>query len=294
MFTDCPSCRRQFRLRADQLSAAVGLVQCGFCGRQFNALERLHDSPLPPSPVTADADVDTRMTSDDESWFDIHESGNGEPEKKETFASGDGNTDNGAEDKQQPETGESSAAAPEWQREHDETVPPEWLLEEAPRSGRRFRFVWVTGIFVLLAALLVQLAWFHRDRLLLEYPQLLPWARQVCEHFQCELIRHRDLSSIEVVNRDVRDHPRYRDALLVNATVSNRSQDLQPFPVVQLNLYDTAGKIIAYRRFRPDEYLDESIDIEGGMLPDRPVHIVLEVTGPTQGAVSFEFRFLQQ
>ena len=97
-----------------------------------------------------------------------------------------------------------------------------------------------------------------------------------------------------MVNRDVRDHPRYSDALLVNATISNRSAEVQPFPVVQLSLFDTAGRIIGARRFTPEEYLDESIDMERGMLPDKPVHIVLEVTGPTEGAVSFEFRFLRQ
>lgn len=299
MFTDCPSCRRQLRLRADQLSAAGGLVQCGFCGRQFNALERLRDRPLPRSSTTADTGIDAGESAGDEPWFDIPASGNGEPagRARVTGAEKTGHGQTGP--RLQPEQrGEANAdVSPDTPRQmegHSETMPPEWLLEDEPRSGRRFRFVWLTGVFLLLLVLAAQLAWFQRDRLLQEYPWMLPWAQKVCERFQCELLRHRDLSAIEVVNRDVRDHPRYRDALLVNATISNQSQDLQSFPVVQLNLYDTSGKIIAYRRFRPDEYLDKSIDIEGGMRPGKPVHIVLEVAGPAEGAVSFEFRFLQQ
>jgi len=46
MFTNCPTCARQFRIRASQLATAEGFVQCGFCGKQFNALERLYDKPL--------------------------------------------------------------------------------------------------------------------------------------------------------------------------------------------------------------------------------------------------------
>jgi len=56
-------------------------------------------------------------------------------------------------------------------------------------------------------------------------------------------------------------------------------------------LFDTSGRQVAYRDFRPDEYLDESIDIDTGMAPQKPVHFVLEVTGATALAVSFEFAF---
>ena len=80
--------------------------------------------------------------------------------------------------------------------------------------------------------------------------------------------------------------------MLVNATMANRSERTQPFPGIQFSLFDTNGAMIASREFSPDEYLDKSISIDRGMTPERPVHFVLEVTGPVEGAVSFEFRFL--
>ena len=46
MYTTCPSCVRQYRIRAKQLSIAAGVVRCGYCGEQFNALVRLSDEPL--------------------------------------------------------------------------------------------------------------------------------------------------------------------------------------------------------------------------------------------------------
>ena len=87
-------------------------------------------------------------------------------------------------------------------------------------------------------------------------------------------------------------HPQYDDTLLVNATISNRSGRVQPYPRIQLALFDTNGRVIASRKFKPEEYLDNSINIEDGMPVEQPVHFVLELTGPTRTAVSFEFRFL--
>ena len=92
--------------------------------------------------------------------------------------------------------------------------------------------------------------------------------------------------------RDVREHPQYRDALLVNATIVNAAPDAAPFPVIELSLHDATGKIFGARLFQPSEYLDGSIAIEEGMPPDRPVTIVMELGGDAHAAVSFEFRFL--
>ncbi|NNE38838.1 MAG: hypothetical protein HKN08_11080, partial [Gammaproteobacteria bacterium] len=44
--------------------------------------------------------------------------------------------------------------------------------------------------------------------------------------------------------------------------------------------------------FKPNEYLDETINIEDGMPVNIPVHIILELTGSTSAAVSFEFNFI--
>ena len=92
--------------------------------------------------------------------------------------------------------------------------------------------------------------------------------------------------------RDVRDHPRYRDALLVNATMINQAPLPQPFPVLELSLYGQTGAVLGVRRFQPEEYLDESIDPAAGMPPERLVFVVLELATPAGEAVSFEFSFL--
>jgi predicted Zn finger-like uncharacterized protein len=170
-----------------------------------------------------------------------------------------------------------------------------FLLEETPAKSRwswLLPVFWTTGTLVALVVIIAQLAWFNRDKVLLEYPELLPYAKQICKEFDCQLIRQKDVNKIKLVNRDVRLHPTYQDTLLVNAAMENELPIRQPYPRVQLTLFDTSGSLLGYREFVPDDYLDSSIEVEKGMPVDSPVYFVLEVSGPTAGAVSFEFRFL--
>lgn len=285
MFTDCPGCNRQFRVRAQQLAAAQGLVQCGFCGEQFNALERLRDKPLTEQQAKAVPVLTENETL--EPHFDI-------PDDIHKMENDDIKENDSDIEEVENNIPVSQDNAEELQDigDFDTEIPPALLEEETVKPGWFSRLAWITGVLVLFIVAVGQLGWFNRDELLRRYPQLTPWAQRVCEYFQCELIRQRDLSAIKLINRDVREHPRFEDALLVNATIQNISGRTQPYPRVQLALFDTNGKLVAHREFAPKEYLDETIDIKQGMHSQQPVHIVLEVTGPTEGAVSFEFRFL--
>jgi len=167
------------------------------------------------------------------------------------------------------------------------------ILSEEPTRRRWIpTLFWTSACFVGLIAITLQLAWFNRDLVSMEYPQVTPYFKQVCAELDCKILRHRDTQAIKLVNRDVRLHPNYQDTLLVNATMNNELSVRQPYPRVQLTLFDTSGALLGHRRFTPDEYLDESIALDEGMPINIPVHFVLEVSGPTAGAVSFEFRFL--
>ena len=128
--------------------------------------------------------------------------------------------------------------------------------------------------------------------MLSQYPQYLPQAKKICQQLDCILIRNRNISAIKLLNRDVRVHPRYEDALLVNATITNLSKYAQRFPTVLLSLFDTNGNVTAYRQIPASDYLDSSIDMEAGMKSGTPIHFVFEVANSSSEAVSFEFDFL--
>lgn len=292
MFTDCPACRRQFHISATQLTEAGGQVICGYCGTQFNALPRLRDRPL--AGRLAD------LVSD--SWDGAASSSEMTREPEITPAGESPDTDAGARMETPPPEEASTMPAP--QEVQTETparatvMPdpefdlPEILLTETPptRNGAS-RVLWSLGACLLLILFGGQYAWFHRDPLLAHFPGLIPRLMTLCERLDCSVHRQRDLAAIKLINRDVRDHPRYEDTLLVNATLSNEAAEAQPFPGIRLLLFDTNGQRIAYRDFQPQDYLDASIDVNAGMAPHRPVHVVLELMGATTAAVSFEFVF---
>lgn len=277
MITDCPACHRQFRIYARQLTAAQGLVQCGYCGQHFNALDRLHDLPIRQSHVQSS--VESESDEDNAPQFEIPASDSIKEQLKDA-------------DYEPP--GDEVTTHSEIQPVPDIDEPGELLEETDPVAASRAGIAgWAIGFFLLLAAISAQLVWFNRDTILSEYPQFLPVSRKICEHLHCELIREQDISSVVLVNRDVRDHPRFNNMLLINATIENKSTHIQPYPLIQLILYDTDGIITGYRQFNPAEYLDEAVQTEDGMMPAVPVHIIMELTGSTETAVSFEFRFLQ-
>jgi predicted Zn finger-like uncharacterized protein len=290
MITDCPECFRQFRVYAWQLTAAQGLVQCGYCSNQFNALTRLHDTPLLLSETKLLEPINLTNNEIDEPQFEIPV--NNPITREARFE--------GPEDKVVEQSGESldsnKILNSELKSVVEDLFQEELSLElsqqiENPQSIWSTIF-WTIGVLSLIFIILIQLAWFNRDWLLGKYPQYRPMARQICEQYGCQLIRNRDLASIVLLNRDVRDHPRYRETLLVNATIENQANTIQPYPGIRLILYDTDGEIAGYRIFKPPEYLDSSIDIAEGMPTGVPVHLVLEMTGATEISVSFEFHFI--
>ena len=300
MFTSCPSCHKQFRVQASQLSIADGQVKCGVCDHQFSALSRLSDVPLTLDQMNDEFDYEPEKHSaaeaelGEEPEFEIFEQAR--PEQVKPEEAYEKEVDSEAANSEEVETNEAGSEEAgllsEFPDEILGEIPGE--LRENPPAKRSLlaTMCWGFGALLLLIMIIAQLAWFNRDELLLRYPQLDPVARKICDRLQCEILRHKDISSIKLLNRDVRNHPMYEGSLLVNATMANKSETIQPFPLIQLALFNPDGEVIAYREFRPDEYLDDSINISAGMMPESPIHFVLEVAGPTEGAVSFEFHFL--
>ncbi|MEX2352665.1 MAG: zinc-ribbon and DUF3426 domain-containing protein [Gammaproteobacteria bacterium] len=268
MITVCPSCHRQFRIYARQLSAANGLVQCGFCGEQFNALHRLHDQPLAEAVSEAVAPEQGTDVGQEEPQFQI-------PDTPDSAGEAEGEVSSG------------------WNGDDHDLVEEILDAEPEPRPRSRIALaMWITGTLLLLLITTLQVAWFNRDTLLARYPQYLPVARQLCDYLHCELTRVENSSAIVVINRDVRDHPRYQNVLLVNVTIENRSEQTVAYPDILLTLFDTDGRVIGYRQFAPDDYLDGIAAVDAGMRSSQPVHLVLEVAGSADEAVGFEFDFL--
>ena len=306
MFTDCPSCERMFRIRAAQLMVADGWVRCGYCEETFYALERLSDTPIKQPPVLRQSDevaAELPAVNVEPEQEEALELAPAEPEPDQLV------TDETAPEDLEPERPAETAPQPDEtlapprktagtetedtgeNREALADLPPALAGDTEKKTGSPARAIWGSLVFVLLLVAVVQLSWFNRDALLRRYPALAPWVEQVCESLQCEPIRFRDVSAIDLLNRQVSQHPRYRNALLATATMVNNADYKQPYPDVELLIFATDGRVIARGRFKPGEYLNPDVNPSSGMPPGVPVHFGLDLDGAAQGAVSFRFRF---
>ncbi|MDX1824225.1 MAG: DUF3426 domain-containing protein [Thiohalomonadales bacterium] len=149
----------------------------------------------------------------------------------------------------------------------------------------------ITGILFFSASLFVQLAFFRSSQLLDRFPTLQPLVERICTTLPCRYSGPRDISQIKLVNRDIRVHPKVKNALLISATFINRAPFKQPYPDITISLSDLSGALVAQRRFTPAEYLGRLNSPFLLMPSGKPVQIALEVVDPGKDAVNFEFTF---
>lgn len=266
MYTTCPHCRIEFHISAAQLQIAAGKVRCGNCAKLFSAIRRLHDAP--------------RFLSEG--------SKAGEPVKK--IKSKQSKVEASKASNLAPEERTESTRSEVFDEQYGDWDPFDEPLETSVNRGAKI--FWTIGVVSMVLLGVLQLFWFNRDLVHQRYPELIPYTRIFCEFIECHFIRHQDPAAIQLVSRDVRAHPKLPNVLLVNVTLVNSLATIQTYPIIQIALFDVGGKIVGERKFKPKQYLDQSIPIYLGMQPNSPVHIVLEIAGQIDNAESFEFRFL--
>ena len=263
LYTTCPGCRKQFQLRAAHLAAASGEVRCGYCKRKFNALACLDDVPDIPA-LPAKSTKSGAMPR-------------GAPQRPPADKKG----------RKKP-AGSARAAG------MDAVVHAyESQLESIDKQERKvaaYRPFWLAGVVVFSLLLAIQSMWHYRNRMYVNYPELLPQVQWLCQKLPCEAMRQLGLNNIELINRDVRFHPQYSDTLLVNATIVNRADVYMPLPLIEIQVYDLDGEALGWRRFRPDEYVEGDGHLHG-MPPDEPVYVILELVGGVVTAEGFEIGF---
>ncbi len=290
LLTLCPHCKTVFRVRAAHLSVARGFVECGACAHPFNALDHLADeTPAPamlaPAPHGTASDVDDDLAAVALDASDI--------EGPRVGAAGLNDLVIAEAAPPMPRIELAQAdALPSIAVDAAPAILREDLARLAASESRGAGWAWVLLALVLFAGLVAQAAWYWRADLLARFPQLAPHAASLCERLGCRIEQPASKADIELIARDVRDHPQYAQTLLVNATLLNHARQAAAYPVIQLSVYDRRGAPVGVRRFQPREYLDRSIDIEAGMPAGRSVYIVLEIAAVGDRADSFEFLFL--
>ena len=266
MYTKCPECDAIFRVTDEQLSVAEGLVRCGICDAVFNGRERIEEDHNP--------DIESGTQIQDEEPLET------ETEAEETYREEE--WDDLDEDKHEDE-GELI----------DIDVIPTVIRDDfggnpLTKSNSPMHItVFTIGAIALAIFFLGQISYWQEI-------DILPrsWVNSFCKPLGCDEQSKRNVEAIKILNRNIYTHPNVKKALMITTSFVNQAQTAQPYPILQISLLDTQGKIVAARQFSPKDYLVNKSLVDTLMSPNQPVGARLEVLDPGSKVIAYEFEFL--
>jgi len=291
LITRCPRCQTAFRVTAAQLGAAAGLVRCGACDHVFEAeRQQVSGEPglnLPPglvTPAPGPAGLDESYIRDLLREGPESAAPPAAPTDSDALAEGHGAAsaavaatvaalDAPAIDAAQP-PGSPPVFVP----------PPIEIGAPARAAPVPRRIGWMLGCIAAALALLVQLAWHDRDRLVRD-PDWRPRLDAACALLGCTLARPRDTALIRSDGLLIRPAPGREGVLLVDALLSNLAAYPQAWPQLEIVFSDMQGRALAGRVFMPSEYLPAWP--RGDMPVRQAVAVHLEIRDPGASATNY-------
>jgi hypothetical protein len=183
----------------------------------------------------------------------------------------------------------------------DEPFQPQKPLDEESRftfeeeyekpQPSRSRPYWIVASLLLLIPLSGQVVWHLRDNLVTHDAgrQLL---HGLCSLVGCTPPIRRDTDQIVISDRALTAHPEKDDILSLKLEMVNAAAFQQPFPKLQLSLYNDMGKILARRTFKPDQYKGDQYQALQMMPKLKAVQVELELLDPGNEVTGFKFDFL--
>jgi len=302
MQTQCPHCTTRFRVTESQVNTADGYVRCSVCKEVFNAFEVAEQDAQQPSLLGQQHSSDDIDSRNDTTENDRQLSSEDELEDSVEVDVADYNELETVDFNKTSATDDLRKDAFDFfNEESNESLPhvvPE-KFKDTYASGSSVllsSLLWGAGTLLLTATLLIEYAWFNRDKLN-QVPQLQAWSEKICQQIDCKNISIRNPAKIELISRNVYSHPNEKGALMVNVTMKNHAEFAQPYPVMQIHFSDVRGGSVAARRFSPDEYLpkeflSDKTDSPLLLEPDTNMTFTMEIQDPGKQAMTYEFDFL--
>lgn len=176
----------------------------------------------------------------------------------------------------------------------NDVVPAELRAENLNANKTYSTFsslFWSISILLLMLVGVAQLAYYQRYELV-KYPQLQPFMQQACVYIHCQLPAPKDTRLIKLTRKNIYTHPNIEKALMINATIVNRAEFKQAFPILEIRFENIRGETIAARRFKPNEYLGITNNQITDMQPGEPISFNIEIHDPGTEIVSYAFDFL--
>ena len=292
MYIVCPSCKAPFQIQSAHLRVARGKVRCGQCSSVFSAPGAVFDDLSEAVQYAESTETSSSLADEIDELVDnaltkIEGSVGYDLDAIPAYRAD-------ADFYAIPTLAEFPDAILEAASEEkywDRATPPEFA-EDHSNGGLSRPFWWAVAAVIALTMLLAGQFVYAERYELARFESVRPWLETFCKPLACDLPLRRVTSKIESLERQVRDHPHAKDALLINASFVNNADFTQAYPVFQVSFFDVSGTRIAVRNFQPEEYLQNQQDTKHGLQSSQQTSVQLEVVDPGDKAVSFQFEFL--
>jgi predicted Zn finger-like uncharacterized protein len=134
---------------------------------------------------------------------------------------------------------------------------------------------WWIGVVVLTLGLISQTAWWERGAWM-GRPAVWKALETVCDRLGCRIPLPRVAGSMEILSPTLTERPGAPKALRLGLALRNTTAVAQRLPLLQLELYDKDGELLAARRLPPDQYAAGK-DARYGIAPGHAAQVELEM-----------------
>jgi predicted Zn finger-like uncharacterized protein len=252
MITRCPACQTLFKVVPDQLRISDGWVRCGQCQQIFDARPQLlpldRTSAIPSATNLPDEPGDYAQTPEQPQQTGdlttaLPDLACG-AELKEELALADNKVELVVERESELEAGSGAALS-----------QVSFLRDASSGSFWRKPIIRIGLLILALSltlALLVQIVFHERHRILAMEPGLKPWLQAFCAPLNCTVSALRRIDSIVI---DSASFTKIRaDTYRLNFTVKNAAVIALAAPAIELTLTDSLDRALVRRVFQPGEF----------------------------------------
>ena len=263
--TQCPHCQTDVHLQRSLPTTALSDVRCDTCQQVFNAARQIsHPATAPQAAIKPSETLPP-----------------GRPEQQKVLS-------NPA--LTQPLTLDADADLGDLDILDFEQDAIPLLHKQRLKKSSGKGIAWLL-LSTLLVLLLLGLYIYGNFNQLARQDSTRPWLAVMCPILDCQLPPKVDVQQFKSSNLQVRYHPEFSGAVLVDAIIYNRASFSQAFPLLELVFIDQHDQPLISRRFKPEQYLSDR-DAQQQMQPQIPIHIAIETLKSSDAAVNYRLNFV--
>ena len=156
------------------------------------------------------------------------------------------------------------------------------------RRRQKSSILWPLAVLPLFLLLVAQIAHHYRAELA-RHPTAGPAITRIYGALGIPLLPDWRLHAYEIKQWGVLSDPAHPGTLRVRASITNRADFAQPYPLLKLVLEDRWGDQVRAREFEPQEYVDPGTPTNRLLPPDQAVNATINIVDPGPDAEGFRF-----